>query len=404
MIQAKFVEDINLKKRPLIDILLNGFSVLIFTGALQFIVYPTLGQNLSSKDFGLVLFLMGIANLFGVTFGNTLNNLFLRYAKKSEENEGYFLFSYLVTFFSSSILALTILFAMNIKMSLTIQTLVVLNLVQFRSFFSVEYRIKLNYKKFLIMNSFIAFGYLLGISIFNKHASLFPFLVGETFGSLYIIFSTNLWKAWNFRLGISSDLLKEYLLIIISGLSINAFTYADRFLIKPALGEEKIAIFFSAAIMGKLIGLGVGIISGVFLSYLAQIEEKSFTNYISKIYKFGALAILVLFGSVELITPIAIKILYPKFYDDAIKIHLFVNIGFALKASEAILRPIMIRFVELKKLTLVDSSFALSYVLIGFFVALKFDITGFSIFFMLLSIAKFITQFFVIKSHFKTLI
>jgi len=99
LIQAKFVEDINLKKRPLIDILLNGFSVLIFTGALQFIVYPTLGQNLSSKDFGLVLFLMGIANLFGVTFGNTLNNLFLRYAKKSEENEGYFLFSYLVTFF-----------------------------------------------------------------------------------------------------------------------------------------------------------------------------------------------------------------------------------------------------------------------------------------------------------------
>lgn len=59
----------------------------------------------------------------------------------------------------------------------------------------------------------------------------------------------------------------------------------------------------------------------------------------------------------------------------------------------------MIRFVELKKLTLVDSSFALSYVLIGFFVALKFDITGFSIFFMLLSIAKFITQFFVIKLH-----
>lgn len=396
--------DTNLKKKPIIDSFLNGLSSLIFTGVLQFIIYPTLAKNLSSRDFGLILFLMGIANLFGVTFGNTLNNLFLRYARKSEKNEGYFLFSYLVTFFSSLILTPIILFAMNIKISLTIQTLIVLNLVQFRSFFSVEFRIKLNYRKVLMMNSFIAFGYLLGILIFNKHVSLFPFLVGEIFGSLYIVFTTNLWKAWSFKLGISSDLLKDYLLIIISGVSINAFTYADRFLIKPALGEEKIAIFFSAAIMGKLIGLGVGIISGVFLSYLARMEEQKFINYISRISKFGVLAILMLFGFVELITPVAIKILYPKFYDDAIRIHLFVNVGFSLKASEAILRPIMIRFVELRKLTSVDSSFALSYVLIGFFVALKFDIIGFSIFFMLLSIAKFVTQFLVAKSHFKTLI
>jgi O-antigen/teichoic acid export membrane protein len=365
-------------------------------------IYPTLGNNLAPEEFGLLLLLMGIANLLAVTSGNTLNNLFLRLALKKEIGEGSFLITYILSIVFLTGICFVILSLFHVELLLIIQTIIVSILISFRSYFSVEFRVKLNYKNFLIMNLCVAFGYLLGIFLFSTSLSLFPFIVGEVFGSSYIIYKTNLWKFWNFRMRISTNLLKQYFLIIVSGLSINAFTYVDRFLIKPTLGEERIGVFFSAAIMGKLVGLCVGIVSGVFLSYLAKIKEHSFKKYLRRMFIYGFFTILGLFVLIELITPFAIKMLYPKFYTEAMEIHLYVNIGYAFKATEVLIRPIMVRFINLKKFAFLDSSFALLYISFGSLVASNFNLLGFAVFFMLLSVLKSIIQVIIIKIHFSS--
>lgn len=383
------------------DIVLSSLSNIILITTLQFLIYPHLGRSLDQNAFGTFLFLIAISNITGVSSGNTLNNLYLRnFAADSrislgKEFNAKFLLMTMISFITTTIACVTVT---NVTTAFLFGVLSVL--ISSRSFFSVEFRVKLDYGSYLVMNIILVIGYIVGVLIFKNYPVL-AFISAESLCLVYILFKSNLWKEIPRFHPFFSLVLRDYVLLLISSLSVSLFTYADRFLIYPILGSENVGVYYAASTIGKIIGMATGPLTGVVLSYLTHIDEQKMKIYLSRLTKLSLGFVFIVFILVESSSAFLIRFLYPDYYDKALQIHLILNIGYALKTIESFYRPLMIRYVNLSFLTKIDIGFGMVYLIFGLIGSLYFGLAGLSYAFLLTSSLKAFTQISMCNKHFR---
>ena len=155
-----------MKKKIVFDSILNIVSTAVPIAIIQLLIYPYIAKKLGNAEYGLIITLVSLFNLFSHPFGNVLNNIRLLQNNeyKQENIEGDF--NILLVFglmINSIIMVIGIIYYEGRLFYQSVLLIVLIsgfNLI--REYLIVAFRINLNYKFILLNNIFLIIGYLIG--------------------------------------------------------------------------------------------------------------------------------------------------------------------------------------------------------------------------------------------------
>lgn len=255
------------------DFTLNILAVAISNGVMQLMLYPTLSKVLSPKEYGLLLTIMGIINVITVAFGDNLCNVRLLENNSYEKREmkGDFQIILLLLIILASIVMAVFCFYFKLELPISIEIIFIIILSIARSYYSVIYRLVINYRNNLFLNITMSVGYVVGVYLLlNIVEWSIVFILANALGLVFIFVSSSIirepFKITNqFR-----RTLIHTVILVGSSLISNSTAYMDRFIIYPILGGDSVSTFTVATFFPKLFMLIVTAMTGVVLSYLVK--------------------------------------------------------------------------------------------------------------------------------------
>lgn len=333
----------DIKKKFAGDFSLTFIGLIIYNGALQFLIYPMLSKRLGNALYGEVLYYISIFAITSVALGIASSNTRLvqrnNYDISNADCMAYnFIVLIIISFFIGGLLLFQKISALDIIMVLLIQALMAL-----RNYTEVIYKININFKKYLVFCIFLTLGYVVGIVIFQfANYWWIPFACGEAAGIVYSFAATDLKRKPFSNYIHLGKFAKSTTPLLISYLLYYLVMNLDRIIIRNMLGSESVGSYYTATLIGKTAAMIVSPLSGVIIGYLtnddAKMDKKSFT-------KFNILAVaggFVFFGLTLIGTPIFTKLFYPDYYDEVLKIMVLVNFGQVMCfVSELILNVVL---------------------------------------------------------------
>lgn len=359
-----------IKKAIFKDFLLNILSSILVTFSIHFLTYPYLSRIVSSEKYGMILLMMGCINAIGVCIGNSLNNT--RILMESEYEKKKISGDYNLIFIScciiNAVLILTI-FLKVIKSDIitTVFAIIISLLVLFRSYYSVGYRIIINYKKNLYSNLVGVIGYLLGLLLTHYTGVwLFPFILGEFLSCIYIYRTVPLvHEPFKITVLMNTNVKKLFFVMFATIFSV-ALTYMDRFFIYPVLGPEQVTNYTVAAFLGKTFGIIMTPVSGVLLTYYVKETKLLLEDFYKRLTIFLVITICFYFVIYFIQIPMT-KLLYPTLASQAIPYVIVANISSVLFIFGNTLQPTLLRFCGEKWLTFVQGLYFAFYLIFGYF-------------------------------------
>ncbi len=357
-----------LQLKKLSDFAISILSSVLLTAMTQVVVYPLLGKWLSTAEYGTMLTLIGIINAVGSSLGGALNNAKILLASEYEREH--------LSGDSNIIASLSALlcFLLTISISALIQQAVTWNiviigavsmLVFFRAFYSAAYRIQINFKKTLISNVCGVLGYAIGIFfVYLSGYWIIAFLCGELFACIYIACTSFIVKE-PFK---CTKFLTQYITrfcyyTVTNGVSY-FITYMDRFFLFPILGAEMVSIYTTASLLGKTLGIVLNPINGVLLSYYCKDGVLSKKQLVKRLLIFSGLAILSYIFIITVGYPV-LRFLYPTLAPLAKPYFYIANLGAIILLLGNTLSPTVLRYAKPQWTFIIQSSFAIAYVIMG---------------------------------------
>jgi O-antigen/teichoic acid export membrane protein len=280
-----------------------------------------------------------------------LNNIRLLMNPIYEERkiEGDFGLLFLVACFIDIVGTLVFwkIYKFEISASLLFFTICLTLLVSSYEYYSVCFRIKLDFKKTFISNIFLCGGYILGYGIFCK-TNVWPlvYILGYAFSMLYISKNCRLWKEKLCRTDLFKRTLSETSMLFIAGIISRLINYSDKLLIYPIMGAEEVAIYYAASIIGKMMSMMISPVSNVALSYLARMKRNN--NLFALVLKIGCVVGILGYFICVALSRVILLILYPQYTESAL-VYIPLTTASAVIASICgILNPFALRFVKMK--------------------------------------------------------
>ncbi|NBJ00714.1 hypothetical protein D3Z62_11255 [Lachnospiraceae bacterium] len=386
-------------KRIIIDFLYSFVSYILPTFALQFVIQPLIARRMSAEENGLFITLFNVIKLVTGVFIMPLANL--RLLKKNECNEQkeynaffnyLFLTAVLYTVFIGSLMNGAyhkLLFDIGNISRLGI----VLVLISIHDYYMISFRIDLNYKKIVVENLLIVFGYGIGTLLFMRYGHWeYIFICGYFLGTIFVLTNTVLWQDFP-RKENGKALIGQYRELSASSALNNVSIYCDRMIIYPVLGGYAVSVYNAASIVSKSISVVSAPLRNVLLSYIVNsndlsISKRKFKRYI---FLFGGAGIIVfcVFWGFSLY---ACDLLYPKYANSAKGFIPIIVLSIMIETIAGILNILLLRFAKTEVQTAV-SALKLSVYLICvcmLSLILKCGLWGFCIAIMMASFTQII--------------
>lgn len=378
------------RKTFFLDVLLNLAATVAMSGVMQLLIYPYLSRMLGADEYGKFLTLIGISNIVATTLGNSLNNVRLLretdYRGKSGDFHLIALFSELSVLFVIPIVAL--LFHENAISTLLIFAISFLTC--FRSYYSVGYRIILNYRKLLVQSLIYCAGGVSGL-LLVKMTGLWqwPFIFAEVAAGIYTYRTCGLVHEPLQRTSLWKVTVRDYGYLIFTTLVANAITYLDRLLLYPLLGGQNVSIYYTATFFGKTVGIVLTPMAGVLLSYYAKrtsITRRQFWQQNGVLILFCALFYFLTFKLSEPIT----GFLYPTLIDSSKNYLQVGNLAAIILAASSIVQPSVLKFCKTVYQPIIQIVHLAVYISLGLFFLHQWGLMGFCVAALLANTIKLI--------------
>ncbi|MGK0553067.1 hypothetical protein [Macrococcus capreoli] len=383
------------------DYILSILSALIGVAILQILFFPLMSRHLNTHKFGEILLVFAIVNSFSLVFGNTLNNIRLINIKKYNDIEpgSFNIFLLVLTIFNAILMFLTLMF-LKIDGFESIINIIWSTILLLKSYYIVEFRIKINFKKILISTIIYSFGLLVSLLILiNSSTSFyFSFVFAELVSLIYVVANTSLIKE-GIKGSFSKNMINDYIILFSSNMLNNFINYIDRFAISFIMGKKFIAIFFAATILGKLSTLIIQPISTVVLSY-GVIEETYSKKHFNKMLVTNFLLSIIISTLIYFISVPIIKLLYKTLFTEALPIIFLANLGVVILAVGTIAQSTIMAKGKLLEQFKINSAFLIVFFIVVYPLTLKYKLFGFSIALIVSSISKYISIWFFGKKYF----
>ena len=338
-------------RKPIADAMLNIIASAIPLALLQLLILPGIGNTLGQVKYGAIVTLLSLTTLIAFPLGNALNNVRLIQCKEYEDKRlsGDFNLLLLISVAADAVFTLAgCIYYASKETKLDIVLIIIITILTLaREYYTVAFRLILNYKAILVNNIILAAGYSLGYLLFvYSHIWEFIYIIGTLFSLIYIFFKTDLPKEPLKKTELFRGTFNKDLVLILSSFMGQAVNYADRLLLFPLLGAAAVSVYYSATIFSKIISMGISPISSVMLSYFAKMEKFS-RKYFYSLLLISALFGIAGFGICILISKPLLFYFYPKWAAQSMPL-VYVTAATAIfSAIASIINPVILKFCNI---------------------------------------------------------
>lgn len=372
-----------MKIRVLYNIILNIIASAFPIAVLQLLIYPVLAKDMQAEQYGLMLTVYSVWMMVSNSLGNVLNNIRLLRAVEYEERNlrGDFpviLFKW--TVFNILVIFLLSVFyfretnILNIFFCILIAVLVLL-----KSYFEVEFRIKLDYTAVFVNNILQGIGFLAGILLFQlTHIWQLVFLFGNLFGLIFVLRKSSIKKEPCVRTELYNEIKRDSNMLAIATFGLSIMSYSDKMVLYPLMGGYAVSIYYTATIVGKIVGMLSGPITSVILSYISK-WDKGQEKIFSKVLMIGGVTALMGYGITIVASRIIISVLFPQWFDDVMIYLPITTAAVVIQALNSFLSPFVLKFYDMKWQIVINVASASVYFVGALFLWKYFGMTGFCI-------------------------
>lgn len=381
------------------DFALNIGASLMLVGTMNALVYPYLSKTMSADSYGMFLMIIGLLNMLGGTFGNSLNNVrLIMYAEYKEKNiSGDFNVLIGIGIGIGAILTIVGSSFFNIDWVYALSITVLSVLIILRNYYSVAFRLKIDYIKNFVFNSYLSISYVLVIVWFTVENIKLNywmgiFLISEIAGLIYLFRNISLFREGFHITELFQKTSKKYITIIYLTLIASMLLYFDRNFLYPLLGGEAVAVYFAATVVGKALCLLTQPISTVMLSYFAQVD---FVMNRKKFWQINGAVCVTSFLSyifTILLVDIIVSFFYPTLYIKAKEYFFIANIVPCLTVIGDMARPAVLKYSSLNTLGILQTSFLIITIGVSYVCIQWNGLYGFCIGSIFLAVMKILTM------------
>ena len=312
--------------KALTDLVWSIAALVLMNGTIQILVYPRLNRALGTEAYGDMLFLVGLATIFGAGIGCAMNNG--RLLRQRHESAGNL--DYLLSLLSYALPACLAVGAVAWRVLTPAQAVLaaVLTLaITLRYYSDVEYRLSLNYKRYFVYYALLSAGYLAGVLLWETVPSwLFVLLLGECACVCFCMVTGGIYHPMTGSRRFA-DIERCTAQLMLSYLLYNAVVQMDRVLLRVAMDSSAVTVFYVASILGKVIALLVGPLNAVLVSYLTRWERR-LDSRLTLLFTGGIVLCTGLFYlAISLVTPFVVRWLYPDLCTQVLQYAPIANLG-----------------------------------------------------------------------------
>lgn len=342
----------NKKKKVIFDMLLNIIAATIPIAILQFLVYPMTAKAVGGDEYGLMLTIYSIWIMVSNSLGNVLNNIRLlrnnEYQEKHIQGDFIVLLKRWSAINSLIICSVIIFYCKEFNIEHVILGIIVSLLIIVKAYTEVGFRLVLNYKAILANNMLQSLGFVVGAYI-TKISGIWEaiFILGYLFSCIFCITKTKLLSESNEKTILYSDVSKDTNKLIIATIISNMMNYADKLVLYPLMGGYAVSIYYTATILGKMVGMLTGPINSVILSYISK-WQSSKKNILNKILLLGIILCVAGYGVTLLLSRPLIGLLFPQWVDDVMHYIPITTVNVLLLALISIISPFILKFCDIK--------------------------------------------------------
>lgn len=368
-------------KKIILDMILNIIAATIPVAVLQLIVYPITAKNIGGDEYGLMLTIYSVWIMISNSLGNVLNNVRLLWNGEYEEGEIKGDFNILLIqwgVINAVIIGAVIVFycdgfnLVHVGLGIVVSLLVIA-----KAYLEVGFRLILNYKSIVINNIMQSMGFFIGAYI-TVITGIWEsiFILGYLFSCIYCLIKTKLLREPFCKTKIFERVNKDSNKLIIATVISNMMTYADKLVLYPLMGGTAVSIYYTATILGKIMGMLTGPINSVILSYISKWKADN-RNLITKILLLGiGLCIIGYVVTLVLSRPV-LGMLFPQWVDEVMHYIPITTVNVLLLVLISMLSPFVLKFCDMKWQIVISGISVVIYFICALVLWNYFGLTGF---------------------------
>ena len=362
------------------DFVFSVLALIIYNGALQLLIYPGIERGVGADAFGTVLYLISAVSIMGAGFGTAASYSRMMAKKdRTQENGDYNIFLLIIAVISIPVTAISLHVAHHFEPGIFVLVLVLMIVTVFRYYADVQFRMEIRFRDYFLFFAFVSVGYLLGLYVIYPVLGSWTWVLitGEVLGLAFTFFSGRIFRSPYFKLSDSfKDNMKSVWFMSASNLLAALILHSDRILLRLAVGEREVTVFYTASIIGKIVALLTTPLNGIVISYLTnykiKLDKKKFTLITGT---FFGVTIVGTFACM-FVSDVFVKIMYPDVYAEAAKYFLIANLGQLLYFISGSLMVVILAFTGEKLQLYINAVYAALFAIIVIPVAIILGIAG----------------------------
>lgn len=340
------------KRQICIDMILNIIAVTVPVVILQLVIYPITAEKIGGEEYGLMLTVYSIWIMISNSLGNVLNAIRLlydhEYKEKNIEGDFMFLCRKWGLINCALICGIIIFYCKEVNLEHIILGIIVSLLIFIKAYTEVGFRIILNYKAIVINNILQSIGFLIGFYItikFEVWECIFIF--GYLMSCVYCILKTKLYKESYRKTELFKCVNKDINNLILATVIGTMMDYADKLILYPLMGGTAVSIYYTATILGRVVGMLTGPINSVILSYISKWKENK-KHILTKAIGLGVCLCIIGYIITIFVSKPVIGLLFPQWVNEVMIYLPVTTINVLLLALISMVSPFILKFCDMK--------------------------------------------------------
>lgn len=378
------------------DSILTISALVIMNVVAQFVIYPLWSRVFGEEQYGNIIYVMSLVNIFAVSMGISANYArMVESAKRTTCNGDYNCILSVCSIIAGT-LCFGIIFFSDLNMSPVEITLaaVLAVLTMWRFYADVEYRLSLNFKGYFLYYMVISFGYGVGAFLFLQ-TKLWPLALipGEVFGLLLVGVNGGLFKSKPFTPSeVFITNLKYTSVLTTSNIIDNLIFNGDRLLLQLALNGASVTLYYLASLVGKTMSLISTPLNSVIMGYLARYKGEFNRKTFFLILAGTITAVILATAATVLGSHILISILYADSYAGVKAYFIIANLTQVIYFTTNVVTTILLRFAKVNFTLVVNSLYGIAFVVLCVPAAFLAGVDGFCVALLAVNIIRYMVS------------
>lgn len=372
-------------------------GVALQIGSIQLIILPIMSRLLTEDEYGLILTLVSVVDIFSITIGSSLCNVrLIKYDVYNElkEKGDFALLSILLSVVASLCSCLVSWLYCRQGIPFMIWTVLFSISAFYFSYYQVYIRLTREFHNDIISSFIVLLGYGFGFFLFRIfHIWQLVYITGYLLGAIYCGFIYG--KCYREPLNVTKLFMKTQKAVIdLSGASFirQIVSYSDRLLMLPLLGGSTVATYYAATLAGKCLSLATNPLNGIVLSFLSGKKKDHFKTFKNVVF-FSFLLSGFFYVLFYFISKPIIKILYPQFYSGAVQLLHMTTLYAVLEGIASMLTPFAMKIFNTSLQVIISIVSTLLYIVLVLFIVPFMGVKGYCLAVVVSSLSKIICLF-----------